>query len=81
MKFMETIFSKEHFFGKGRGKMVNSRHLNILKQGVDAWNKWREDHPFTDSDKELTDYGSGRSFGAPALYGKFKQNKHTRNNS
>ena len=24
--------------------MVNQEHLEILKQGVDAWNKWREEH-------------------------------------
>ena len=25
--------------------MANQEHLDILKQGVDAWNKWREKHP------------------------------------
>lgn len=25
--------------------MANEEHLSILKQGVEAWNKWREDHP------------------------------------
>jgi hypothetical protein len=24
--------------------MMNQEHLNILKQGVDTWNKWREEH-------------------------------------
>jgi uncharacterized protein YjbI with pentapeptide repeats len=24
--------------------MANLKHLNILKQGVDVWNKWRDDH-------------------------------------
>jgi len=25
--------------------MANPEHLKILEQGVDVWNKWREDHP------------------------------------
>ena len=25
--------------------MANEEHLKILKQGVEVWNKWREDHP------------------------------------
>ncbi len=25
--------------------MANEEHLHILKQGVDVWNKWREEHP------------------------------------
>lgn len=25
--------------------MANKEHLKILKQGVEVWNKWREDHP------------------------------------
>ena len=25
--------------------MPNQEHLDLLKQGVDAWNKWREEHP------------------------------------
>jgi hypothetical protein len=25
--------------------MANWRHLKLLKQGVEVWNKWREDHP------------------------------------
>jgi hypothetical protein len=24
--------------------MANQEHLNILKQGVDVWNKWRQEH-------------------------------------
>ena len=26
-------------------KMAIEEHLNKIKQGVDAWNKWREDNP------------------------------------
>jgi uncharacterized protein YjbI with pentapeptide repeats len=25
--------------------MANQKHVDILKQGVDVWNEWREDHP------------------------------------
>ena len=25
--------------------MANPEHLEILKQGVDVWNKWREENP------------------------------------
>jgi hypothetical protein len=25
--------------------MANPEHLAMLKQGVEAWNQWREDHP------------------------------------
>jgi hypothetical protein len=25
--------------------MANEEQLEILKQGVEAWNKWREDNP------------------------------------
>ncbi len=25
--------------------MANPEHLAILKQGVELWNKWRDEHP------------------------------------
>ncbi len=25
--------------------MANQEHLIILKQGVNVWNKWRQEHP------------------------------------
>ena len=27
--------------------MANQEQLSILKQGVDVWNKWREENPHT----------------------------------
>ncbi len=29
---------------KGRDILANQEHLAILKQGVDVWNKWRDEH-------------------------------------
>ena len=25
--------------------MANPEHVDILKQGVEVWNRWREEHP------------------------------------
>ena len=33
--------------------MANEEHLNILKQGVEVWNKWREDNPTVVPDLSL----------------------------
>ena len=35
--------------------MANPKHLKILKQGVDTWAKWREDHPETLPDLAAAD--------------------------
>jgi uncharacterized protein YjbI with pentapeptide repeats len=36
--------------------MANQEHLDILKQGVEVWNRWREEHPDVDPDLSRTDY-------------------------
>ena len=43
--------------------MANPEHLEVLKQGVEQWNKWREEHPdvrpdLSDADIEKTDLRS-----------------------
>jgi uncharacterized protein YjbI with pentapeptide repeats len=30
---------------KGRNAMANQDHLDKLREGVNAWNRWRKDHP------------------------------------
>jgi len=30
--------------------MANREHVELLKQGVDVWNKWRSEHPRTRPD-------------------------------
>ncbi|SRR6266487_1599961 len=38
--------------------MANQKHLDILKQGVNTWNQWRQDHP--DIQPNLTDANLSR---------------------
>ncbi len=35
--------------------MANPEHVEILKQGVEVWNKWREEHPYIDPDLRNVD--------------------------
>jgi pentapeptide repeat protein len=35
--------------------MANQEHLDILKQGVDVWNKWRKEHPEIQPDLSRAD--------------------------
>jgi Pentapeptide repeats (8 copies) len=38
-----------------RNKMANQEHLDILKQGIDAWNAWRNEHPKIQPDLSTAD--------------------------
>jgi uncharacterized protein YjbI with pentapeptide repeats len=38
--------------------MANQKHLDILKQGVEAWNQWRKEHPVIQPDLSNADLRS-----------------------
>ena len=44
--------------------MANPEHLKILKQGVDAWNKWRVENPGIIPDLEGANLGQADLGGA-----------------
>ncbi len=44
--------------------MANQQHLNILKQGVDVWNKWREEHRDIQPDLSSADISQVNLMGA-----------------
>jgi uncharacterized protein YjbI with pentapeptide repeats len=48
--------------------MANREHLTILKQGVEAWNKWRDEHPDTMPDLSGEDL-SGLDLNLSDLHG------------
>jgi len=48
--------------------MANQEHLDILKQGVEAWNQWREEHPEIRPDLSYADL-SGATLGGVNLSG------------
>jgi hypothetical protein len=37
------------------GAVANAEHLNVLRQGVKAWNQWRKEHPETRPDLRKAD--------------------------
>ncbi len=43
--------------------MANPEHLKILKQGVEVWNKWREENPDTKVDLREADLSGGHFSG------------------
>ena len=44
--------------------MANEEHLSILKQGVDVWNKWREENPGMRPDLRVADFSGASLSGA-----------------
>ncbi len=44
--------------------MADQKHLDILKQGVDEWNRWREENPDVRIDLREADLSGGALFGA-----------------
>jgi hypothetical protein len=44
--------------------MANEEHLNILKQGVEAWNRWREEDPGVRPDLSGANLGNANLFRA-----------------
>src|SRR5271157_1327591 len=39
------MLRSQHHSKRGHAAMANPEHLEILKQGVEQWNKWRKGHP------------------------------------
>jgi|SRR6266568_823145 len=56
-------------------EMANQEHLDILKQGVDAWNAWREQHPEVLPDFSVADLSKANlrevNFYGSYLYGSY----------
>jgi hypothetical protein len=44
--------------------MANEEHLEILRQGVEVWNRWREENPNIRPDLRGADLGGAHLFGA-----------------
>lgn len=39
--------------------MANEEHLKIIKQGVEVWNRWREENPASGADLSRLSGGRG----------------------
>ncbi len=48
--------------------MANPDHVKILKEGVEAWNKWRRDNPAVRPDLNTADLGAA-DLGTAYLHG------------
>ena len=44
--------------------MANKEHLNVLRQGVEAWNQWRKEHPNIQLDLSDADLSGTNLIGA-----------------
>jgi hypothetical protein len=44
--------------------MANEEHLKLIKQGVEAWNKWRGEHSDIRPDLSPADLGRAELIGA-----------------
>src|SRR2546423_859268 len=44
--------------------MANQEHLALLKQGVEVWNQWRQEHAHIDPDLSRADLGYAHLSGA-----------------
>ena len=54
------------FEAERRGRPLRlGNHLNVLKQGVEAWNQWREDNP--DAKPDLSDVNLTELIGAQVV--------------
>jgi hypothetical protein len=42
--------------GRRRYSVANAEHVELLKQGVDEWNRWREENPDAQPDLEDSDF-------------------------
>jgi len=49
---------------RGHAEMANPEHLEILKQGVEQWNRWREDNPDVAPDLRYADLRAANLCGA-----------------
>src|SRR5579875_2382899 len=43
MEYLSSVLTP--FPTKGSNAMANQDHLHKLREGVDVWNHWRQDHP------------------------------------
>jgi uncharacterized protein YjbI with pentapeptide repeats len=43
----------------GGHHMANQKHVDLLKQGIEAWNDWRKEHPSLEVDLSWTDGTNG----------------------
>src|SRR5437763_14647384 len=47
---------KRKIFRKRIDIVANQEHLDILKQGIEVWNAWKETHPYEEIDLQGADF-------------------------